>query len=124
MGPGCGIKCRYNCKQKITPQQRDSIFQSFWEPGCIENRRSYVTRHTLVLRTRNQASRKKSSIHYFLTVGENKFRVCKEMFSHTLAISEKFIRTTLDKVDDYGDLERDKRGHHGNQPVIEYQRGY
>lgn len=35
IGPACEGKCKYNCSRKITEDQRNKLFQMYWELGDV-----------------------------------------------------------------------------------------
>jgi len=45
MKAGCGVTCRYHCKQKITKEQRQSIFDQYWALGNVTDQREFLARN-------------------------------------------------------------------------------
>ena len=72
-----------------------------------------TTEHSLKERTRTKAkkSRKKYSYKYFLYMGTQKIRVCKEFYLHTLDISQRIEYAYKSKVQEQENF-TDKRGAH------------
>lgn len=82
---GCGPQCRMKCQQRITMEERETVFHLFWRTGNIDMRRVYVchnaeTKETLVCK--NDSGRKRS-LKYQLELEGGKILVCKTFFLHT-----------------------------------------
>ncbi|XP_072395807.1 uncharacterized protein [Diabrotica undecimpunctata] len=111
----CKNTCRLKCSVKFTQEDREILFNSFWNLGNLENQRSFVVnhmqpiqpkyRHVLIERQKEQGLNKG---YYFEKNNERK-QVCFLFFRGTLGVSERFIRTVKTK-DKGGYLETDLRG--------------
>ncbi|KAL7861050.1 hypothetical protein AOLI_G00173990 [Acnodon oligacanthus] len=97
MGPGCVSEaCRKSAKRfchTFSEEDRQRIFQHFWQNMKWEERRIYVAGlvdHTPVARKRSmsQDSRRLSTLSYHLDVDGEKRRVCKKFFLSTLGLGE------------------------------------
>ncbi|KAG9263742.1 hypothetical protein AMEX_G21877 [Astyanax mexicanus] len=97
MGPGCASDaCRKSAKRfchTFSEEDRQNIFQNFWQRMNWEERRSYVAElvdHTPVARKRSasQDSRRLSTLSYHLILDGEKKRVCKKLFLATLGLGE------------------------------------
>ncbi|XP_028163360.1 uncharacterized protein LOC114354942 [Ostrinia furnacalis] len=113
----CGDQCKLKCKEKITELQRQIIFQDYWDFGDLERQREYIKRHISEIKPRysykvHNSNRGNNFACYF-SVGNKKIRVCKTFFKATLDISDRTIRTVIQKTTDTGNLE-DRRGKHKN----------
>lgn len=87
----------------ITEEERMNIFRKFWELSWSE-KTLYVDLFVVVRpttrardRKNNDSSRRENSFLYFLEKDQEKIRVCKNMFLHTLDIEEKAIRNWKNK---------------------------
>ena len=119
MQPVCPVTCRNKCREKLTEQDREQIFTTYWEIGNVEAQWEYINRQMMAnkkKRTRLRRnddndddtaapSRRSNSKTYQL----NGKVICKTMFLNTLAISEKVTRTAMAKCKK-GFTEKDQRG--------------
>ena len=100
----------------ISPDERLQIGREFWRSGNVEKQREFVIRHIDEKDPRRPQvfanKRKKRTLIYNLTVNNEKTKVCKEMFLHTLAISSTFVNVALEKKKSDGTVEEDKQGKH------------
>ena len=82
--------------------ERKEIFDTFWSYGdLIKCRQAICNTIEVKAKERSRGSgtkNRQSSIVYKL----NGKRVCKTMFLNTYSISERFVRTCVDKLDDAG----------------------
>lgn len=116
--PSC--TCRAKCFEKLSNEVRQSIFDNFWsECNNWEQRRQYVADRvtkTIKLRTRVNSSfevdKRKFNYNYSLKVNDNIINVCKVMFLNTLSIGEKYVKITVNKKNESGMTENDRRGRH------------
>ncbi|XP_072550288.1 uncharacterized protein [Salminus brasiliensis] len=97
MGSGCASEaCRKSAKRfchTFSEEDRQNIFQNFWQKMNWEERRIYVAGlvdHTPVARKRSvsQESRRLSTLSYHLMLDGEKKRVCKKLFLSTLGLGE------------------------------------
>lgn len=118
--PSCGNNCRLKCSDKITEENRKTIFTSFWELGDHSQQWHFISKFTKRLNkqriTTDGNSKRNYTVKYFLplSVTENPsnvtLTVCKEMFRNTLSISNQFIVTAIQKY--YEGNVDDQRGRH------------
>lgn len=109
--PGCGAKCNKKCHSRISEEQRQSLFHSFWKLGSLENQRSYLARRVTKKKNASVPSTpaKKCSLKYEFVVDGDTITVCKTFFLHTIGISDQMVLTTLSKIDENGHLQSEKR---------------
>ena len=84
--------------------------------------REYITRHVKVVdvaRTRTENSKRQKTKQYYFTRNGCKTTVCQNFFIKTLGISEKQVRTSVNKLNSSGFVELDKRGGRLSQSSIE-----
>ncbi|KAE8740383.1 hypothetical protein FOCC_FOCC014121 [Frankliniella occidentalis] len=121
MGPGCKVTCRI-CKKRVSPEERESIFKTFWKLDSVHRKRDFISRS---VSTKKPAScstipsrAKKTARRYSLTVTgarEEKIAVCKTMFINTLGIPDCWVETSLKKCQGSDGQSPDKRGKHNNR---------
>lgn len=109
----CG--CVRRCFTNVRPEERQIIFNSFYELG--ENTKQNVYLRGLIQtsavkqrRARNSSRPPKSkSVKYFLTTSTMSIRVCKNFFMDTFQISD----SRISKISNYSQPSAciDKRGH-------------
>ncbi|XP_067681124.1 uncharacterized protein [Haliotis asinina] len=90
----CQGKCKFKCAQKLSPEQRQKTFQSFWNLSDSEKSHFYS-------KTINREQKKRSRVDgqnsrtfayaYHLFNGNDKYRVCKEFYLTTLSISQRRV---------------------------------
>ncbi|CAG9769041.1 unnamed protein product [Ceutorhynchus assimilis] len=102
IGQPC-LECKMECERRIAERFRQDNYLVFWgKLKTWEERRSHVRRLIQVLRVPHpkNKTRKKFLRKYYLEMEDGFTLVCKTMFFNTLAISAKFIETTLQKYPD------------------------
>lgn len=120
IGPPC--KCNKKCAEKFTTEQRESIFQTFYQLGNHEHQWQYIVRHTDVIPvkriTLDRKNNRTQTIKYsFPSDGLNdNINVCKTYFLNTLKISEQTVYTALEKIKRDESL-IDKRGINKSRPI-------
>ncbi|KAK7474659.1 hypothetical protein BaRGS_00034083 [Batillaria attramentaria] len=93
-------KCKLKCTEKISHEERETVFQTFYDLQNYERQKDFVCRHVEEKRTRtyldesDQPVQKKRLVDrkYFFTVGGEKVRVCKRFFQATLSIGHAYIQ--------------------------------
>lgn len=111
-------KCFLKCSDKFSESEKDDIFFDFWKMGeddrCQDRQRQFVANHVVenepCRRRGNTASRKKRSLHYHLEKHSEHVRVCRLFFLSVLSVTEKFVRTCLEKRSVSGIVSTDQRG--------------
>lgn len=110
----CTGKCKFKCATVITSEERQKIFDKFWNLSDTEKTAFYVrtTEYSKKQRTRTNAKqiRKKFSYKYFLYIGTQKIRVCKEFYLQTLDISQRRIEYLYKSKVQKQESLKDKRG--------------
>lgn len=123
--PPCGEKCRIKCYEKISSEQRETIFSEFYKLGDIEKQREYIASNMTKICPKYKYSnvanpRNPNNAFFFIISGKN-VRVCKQFFMATLAINNRTIQTVLKKqnVCESGTvIDIDRRGKHGNHKKV------
>ncbi|CAH2093502.1 unnamed protein product [Euphydryas editha] len=93
----CLNKCVFKCSQKITDDERLSIFTNYYKLSP-EEKRMFLLNNTNCLQPdrrrkgkNDENSKKKLTYQFFFTVNSAKIKVCKNFFCNTLVISQKPI---------------------------------
>ncbi|KAL4152823.1 hypothetical protein QTP88_000656 [Uroleucon formosanum] len=110
----CQDKCRLKCTEKITDDDRMSVFNAYWNLGDIAKQREFIHNCTTEIKPKyryvregGQRPRRNHNAAFFFNLGDRRIRVCKIFFENTLAIN-----------DPGAVMAEDKRGKHGNQPKM------
>lgn len=106
----------------FTDEEREKLFDSYNEIGNLNLQRQFIVRHTKVDQVKQKTSKKEHSrrqktVFYYLTKNSEQTLVCKKFFLGTLGISERTVRTSLEKVNDHGIVVPDKRGGRQSEKV-------
>lgn len=111
-------KCRMKCFEKISEDERQNIFRTYWnKEKSVDTKRQYIrscieVKDTQRNRSRDSVRTKNNTLVYSFVVRNVTIKVCKKMFLNTLAISNTVVVNTLKKGQDGGMVEEDKRGKH------------
>lgn len=118
----CNNSCRLKCYDVFTHEERERIFNSFWNIGNNNRQRQFISSNidtvTPKYRYPKDNSTRSCNQAYFLVKNITKVRVCKQFFMATLDIGDSMIRTTLKKRDDNGIVDIDRRGKHENHKKL------
>jgi len=100
--PPCDAdKCKFKCTSLFTLADRSNVLNMFWKMGDLTSRRAFIIKYTSLVTPKykyiKEGSKRLSNNAFFLPLGDVSNRVCKKMFMATLCISDKFIRTTIQK---------------------------
>ena len=108
--PGCGQKCRQRCHERISDEQREHIFHSFWQLGNLNAQRQFLLSHVIRSEVNKKLKRtKKLFLKYCFHVDGQKLPICKRFFLDTLCISDQMVHTTLTKMTSDGHLLPEER---------------
>ncbi|XP_052755623.1 uncharacterized protein LOC128202420 [Galleria mellonella] len=121
----CGIQCRLKCCKKITADQRQTIFDMYWNLGQVDAQRSFImscmTNINPKYKYTNASNPRNCNKAFHFVVEGQSVRVCKTFFIKTLDISDRVIRTVRSKIDEHGILAQDLRGQHNNHARVDKQ---
>lgn len=96
----CTNKCKLKCAENISRTQREDIFKLFWEIADIDQQRSFVAQ-SMTLTTKKSSvvggSNRQANNTFCFTVNNDEVRVCKVFFKNTLDITDRMIRTVVNK---------------------------
>ncbi|MEW8548265.1 MAG: hypothetical protein AB2693_32575, partial [Candidatus Thiodiazotropha sp.] len=92
-------KCRFKCTTNVSDEQRQSIFDSYWNLNSKDRQMDYICSHVEERnpdRIKQTAKRPRNVARiFYLPLPDGNIRVCKTFFSKTLSIGEKTISTAL-----------------------------
>ncbi|KAJ4435584.1 hypothetical protein ANN_18200 [Periplaneta americana] len=91
----CQQHCKFSCSTKISSNERQSLFKSFYKLTTNEKRHFILnsTERCLTKRPQGGSSQRTTSFSYFLIVRNLRIRVCKQFYLGTLNISQKPVYT-------------------------------
>ncbi|CAH0553143.1 unnamed protein product [Brassicogethes aeneus] len=122
----CGEKCKLQCSQKISEEERQTIFNEYWKLGDLQRQRDFLaTNMTLVspkYQYKRENSHRQQNNAFYFVVRNQKIRVCKLFFKATLSINDRPIRTVVNKkkLTPTGHfIESDMRGRHKHHTKID-----
>ena len=121
--PSCPATCRLKCAERVSEETRKNIFTKFWNLGDLHKQRLFVNSCLKQVVPRYQYTNarrpRQSNRAFYLTINNEKIRVCKVFFKNTFDITERMIRTVIAKSDEKGFVEHDKRGQHNHHNQID-----
>lgn len=122
IGPTCKHQCRLKCSEKILEDARQKLFEGYWKMGSLERQREFIARSMKEIVPKYQYkkadSHRKSKHSFYFEIDSTRFRVCKIFFKNTLGITDRPIRTVINKMDSNGILEGEQRGKHGKHKKV------
>lgn len=98
-------KCFKNCKLKISPQDQEAIFNQFWDLSNFNLRVAFTSgiidiqdkKTTYNIKSTAAPRNRVFSYKYFLNVNGQRVNICQKCFKNTLAITDRFIKTVINK---------------------------
>ena len=123
MKPPCSDKCVLSCSTKIDENFRAQVFKEYWQLGCLQRQRDFLSSCTELLAVKYRrvtcAAPRKPNCAFFVLNNGQKTRVCKTFLINTLGIAERTIRSVIQfKVSGTGIIPVDQRGKHGKHRKI------
>ncbi|CAH2009765.1 unnamed protein product [Acanthoscelides obtectus] len=122
MGPPCQ-NCRLKCNEKISSEERKLIFSDYWSLGDLQRQRDYLAKcmESVTCRYQYKNSRRASNNAFYFFIRGTKIRICKHFFRATLGITDRPIRTVLEKQRSFtkGILSGEQIGKHGNHHRVD-----
>lgn len=74
-------KCRFGCSNKISEENAQQIFSTYYQLWSYEKQRNFICQHVEQTKAKRcSTNRKEKSNAYFLTVNQKKERICKTFF--------------------------------------------
>lgn len=102
--PGCSNDCQRRCKQKLSHNTREDLFNEYWSLADDSKRKEFIARHAIKLpmMTSREGSRRRFSVDWAFSVQDESFSVCKLFFLDTLDISEEMAYSAIKKSTFFG----------------------
>merc|ERR1712179_648252 len=91
-------RCLLKCNDRISEDERLTIFQEYWGLADYDRQRAYLANHMKRERKMGSSGMMRTIILYFLTKKKKKLQVCRQFFLKTLDVSEKASRIVLEKM--------------------------
>lgn len=113
----CKDTCFFKCNKNFSEQNRKDLCSGFWDIQDYRGQNNFIINNVdkvLPNRvyTKNNKSRRSSTLKYHLRKDNEKKRVCKIFFLSTLDLSEKKVSNALQKQTEVGSAIDDRRGRH------------
>ena len=103
----------YGC-QLISDDRRSEIHKAYYGLTSLQDQRKWPARHltSSTPSSTKEMSRKSTTISYFLPVDDkgDVVRVCRVLFTNTLRVTDRQIRTVISKIDKTGVISPENRG--------------
>ena len=100
-------KCKFKCSEKISEEQRQQIFNSYWNLQSHDRQRDYIRDH--VLEKFKAGVKKKVARSFTFHINGEIVRVCRSYFTSTLGIGRKTVECALTRQS-MSSVPMDKRG--------------
>ena len=112
LGPAC--KC--GCFEKLGRDKVQEFFDNFWAIGNFDHQNAYLSKLVTSVevkdsRVKDRPSRTTRSIKYTVKYDNKVYSMCRTGFYSTHGITERRVRTVLEKQSSTGVTGLDKRGH-------------
>lgn len=92
--------CRKKCKEKISKEEQQYIFNQYWSDGSYQYRQIFIANSINVEGTQTHTSKIRQRLNtyrYYLKLPNRSVAVCKKCFRYTLCEGDKFIKTAMKK---------------------------
>lgn len=105
MRESCGLTCRSKCMGRISEEDRQRAFETFWGLGDVVKQRKFLYMHITSAepkRRRNENSTRSITLQFYLETtnkdgSSQMIQVCKKMFKNTLVVSSQVIQGVVKK---------------------------
>lgn len=98
----CYIKCRRRCTSIFSEEERDVIFQKFWNLSNIEKKfffAEFITKKEKNINRKTvMPSRRTYTFQYYFERNNEKYQVCRTFFLNTINVSETSIYYFFDNM--------------------------
>lgn len=101
-------KWNFEC-YKLNEDQRQIIFQSFWNLGDISKQRDFILRNTKKVAKKDE-HQKKQALEYSFHFDGYQLKICKCLFLSTIDVSEQMVKTAWKKLTLGGTVSAEGRG--------------
>ena len=94
---GCSKDCWRDCKENISDNQRQRIFNQYCSLSGRKEKQEFITRNVTRIRLSNPTKNfwKLYSVDWAFTIENTSVSVCKLFFLHTLGITESFAYSAI-----------------------------
>ena len=100
----CGEKCRLKCSSKITEETRKTLFDAYWSLGSLERQRQFIKDSISPVQPKYRYIRigginkpRDMNSAFNFKINDGYIRVCKMFYRNTLDITDRNIRTVIQK---------------------------
>lgn len=84
MSNSCRSGCRLKCSYNISEEERIIVFKSYWKMGSLPKQRDYISKHMTEVKPKyqykKQCNNRKPQHAFYLTINNQKKKVCKIFF--------------------------------------------
>lgn len=110
MEPPCRSTCRLNCYSNIPNETSQRLFQEYWGLGDANKQRDFISSCIVAIKPKYQyhvhENKRRHIKGFYCTLNETGIWVCKIFFKSTLNITDRPIRTVVEKRSDIGNNNR------------------
>lgn len=113
----CYIKCRYQCQNHFSEDDRVQICETYWKIGDFKAQKQFLLQKVVAqpLKTKKvgipSEKNRAATYAYYFDKNDNKIRVCKDFFLKTENISNGPVNEALRYKDEFGNYTgKDGRG--------------
>lgn len=121
--PPCNERCKLKCTSNFSDEARLNIFENYWALGDVNRQRDYLSSCMVNIKPKYQyhvhESKRRDNNAFYFTYNNNRIRVCKSFFKATLSITDRPIRTVIEKRTESATVLTDLRGKHENHKKLE-----
>lgn len=99
--PGCAEKCRLKCHTKVSLEERQRIFKSYYSTPDTTHKWNFISRCVSVSPVKRRTtdedfSKRHNTLTYFIHLSDrSKVKVCRKFFLDTIVTSEQVMKTAV-----------------------------
>jgi hypothetical protein len=112
-------KCRFKCNENVSDESRPSIMPFYYALRSYERQRAFICDMMNIVKHVQSNWKKSVSHQYYLSVENNRMRVCKNFFMKTIDIERKTIDYTVKRKQHGVFRDTDMRGKQPSKNKIE-----
>ena len=104
-------KCKFKCSQKVTQEDRQLIFRTYWNLSTYDKQRNVICQNVQDKAPTRISSNRRGKLNAFhLPVNAERVSVCKKFFLNTLDIGKKTVTFAMQNKQHGTFVGKDKRG--------------
>jgi hypothetical protein len=103
-------KCRFKCNENVSDESRPSIMPFYYALRSYERQRALICDMINIVKRAQSIWKKSVSHQYYLSVDNNRIRVCKNFFMKTIDIERKTMDYTVKRKQHGAFRDTDTRG--------------